>query len=59
MFLGAVCAAEANMKIYLNRRQLFTLIGMVATAGCRKTAGVPDRQQPTESTVTLTVDGML
>jgi hypothetical protein len=49
------------MKTQLSRRQLLTLFGMVAIAGCNRDqiAPVPERQQPTESSVTLIVDGMI
>jgi hypothetical protein len=49
------------MKTRVNRRQLLVFVGMVAIAGCTRTksAPAPERQQATESTVTLTVDGMI
>jgi hypothetical protein len=49
------------MKTRLNRRQLLVLVGIVAIAGCTlgKSTPAPARQQATESTVTLTVDGMI
>lgn len=49
------------MKTRLNRRQLLVLVGMVASAGCThsKSGPAPERQQANESTVTLTVDGMI
>jgi len=49
------------MKTRLNRRQLLVLVGMVAIAGCTRSKGAlaPERQQANESTVTLTVDGMI
>jgi hypothetical protein len=61
VFHDAVCDAEAKMKTQLSRRQLLTLFGMVAIAGCNRDqiAPVPERQQPTESSVTLIVDGMI
>jgi hypothetical protein len=49
------------VRAQLTRRQLFVLIGMSAAAGCRASEGGsgPERQQPTEQTVTLIVDGMI
>jgi hypothetical protein len=49
------------MKTQLSRRELLTLFGMTAFAGCSggSSAPVPERQQPTESSVTLIVDGMI
>jgi hypothetical protein len=49
------------MKTRLTRRQLFALIGMSAVVGCRASerASGPERQQTTEQTVTLIVDGMI
>ena len=49
------------MKTQLTRRQLFVLIGMSAAASCRARDGEsrPERQQATEQTVTLIVDGMI
>jgi hypothetical protein len=45
----------------LTRRQLFAWIGISAAAGCRARDGEsrPERQQATEQTVTLIVDGMI
>jgi hypothetical protein len=45
----------------LTRRQLLVLIGMSAAPGCRARDGEsrPERQQATEQTVTLIVDGMI
>ena len=49
------------MNTQLTRRQLFVWIGMSAAAGCRGHEGGsgPERQQVTEQTVTLIVDGMI
>jgi hypothetical protein len=49
------------VKTQLTRRQLLVWIGMSAAVGCRarEQGSGPERQQATEQTVTLIVDGMI
>jgi hypothetical protein len=48
------------MRTQYNRRQLLAYLGMAVTTACgRRSERTPDLQQPSESTVTLTVDGMI
>lgn len=48
------------MKTLINRRELFAAIGFASLVGCRRSER-PQRLSPEgrESTVTLTVDGMI
>jgi len=49
------------MQTRLTRRQLLALLGMSAAVGCHtsESTSKPDRQQTTDQTVTLIVDGMI
>lgn len=48
------------MKTLITRRELLAAIGIVALIGCRRSERQQsERSQAPESTVTLTVDGMV
>ena len=48
------------MKTLINRRELFAAIGIATLVGCsRRERQRPEPSQGRDSTVTLTVDGMI
>jgi hypothetical protein len=48
------------MKTLINRRELFAAIGIGTLVGCRRSERPqPEPPQGRDSTVTLTVDGMI